>query len=114
MNTELYLKFLQDIAEKGNVQEAAKCWEMLDPVNNRWARFGSERRDVPTFMPEISYRRKPKPHPHAELMLAFAKDALQTEEPWLHWEFQRPDNARWIDCSALPSWNTSYKYRRKG
>jgi hypothetical protein len=114
MNIELYLGFLQDVAEKGNVQEAAQCWEMFHPEKECWMQFGTNKDNVPTFMAGVCYRRKPNRHPHAELMLAFAKDALETAEPWLRWEFQRSDDPKWRDCSCTPAWNPKFKYSRKG
>ncbi len=54
----------------------------------------------------------PKPHPHAALMAEFAKDAAETDKPWLRWEC-RYANDNWYPLTALPQWTLQYSYRRK-
>lgn len=52
------------------------------------------------------------PHPHAELMVEYAKDALTTREPWKLWQFN--DGSGWIECGlGGPAWLQVYRYRRK-
>src|SRR5512139_2971589 len=53
------------------------------------------------------------PHPHAELMLEYAQDALITRAPWRLWQFRVGVNAPWEDCSTGPSWVGGHRYRRK-
>ncbi len=53
----------------------------------------------------------PKPHPHAELMAEYAKDALETEYPWKRWEKEL--KSEWTTCHANPVWNVDIRYRRK-
>lgn len=56
-------------------------------------------------------------HPHAELMLEYAKDAMETDKPWERWEFKISENVGWQSftehCTTGPSWDTNYEYRRK-
>lgn len=51
-------------------------------------------------------------HIHAELMMEYAKDAMETDKPWLRWEYNR--DGRWIVCDwGFPSWHEKGEYRRK-
>lgn len=56
-------------------------------------------------------------HPHAELMMEYAKDAMETDKPWLLWErSELPSNAAansFKDLKDNPSWFEQYTYRRK-
>lgn len=53
-------------------------------------------------------------HKHAELMAQYALDAMETNEPWLRWQFYSKAFGRWIDCSVVaPSWYEQTEYRRK-
>lgn len=58
-------------------------------------------------------------HKHAALMLLFAQDAKQTENPSDLWEFRVVDStgrlrAEWISCgSRNPEWMLNHEYRRK-
>ena len=53
-------------------------------------------------------------HKHAELMVEYAKDAMEINEPWLRWQFYSKTFGRWIDCHAVaPSWYEQTEYRRK-
>lgn len=52
------------------------------------------------------------PHPHAESMALYARDAMETEEPWLRWQLQTLTGL-WVDCTAHPAWHQRLKYRRK-
>ena len=53
-----------------------------------------------------------KKHPYAELMLEFAKDAMETDKPWKRWEFN-VDSFQWETCSGIPKWAEHVQYRRK-
>lgn len=51
-------------------------------------------------------------HIHAELMAEYAKDAMETDEPWLRWEFKF--KGLWITCNLVsPLWEVKTEYRRK-
>jgi len=53
-----------------------------------------------------------KPHKHAELMMEYAKDAMETETPWERWEYF--DNQVWRPLRQVyPIWFTNTQYRRK-
>lgn len=52
-------------------------------------------------------------HIHAELMLEYAKDAMETETPWDKWEYCSFHAVGWEDCMTTPTWWESNKYRRK-
>ena len=53
-------------------------------------------------------------HKHAELMAQYAQDAMDTDEPWLRWEFYSKTFGGWIDCHVVaPSWYEQTEYRRK-
>nr|DAD60647.1 MAG TPA: hypothetical protein [Caudoviricetes sp.] len=56
-------------------------------------------------------------HPHAELMAKYAKDAIETDEPWKRWEVRiaanvQP-NAVFEGLSFHPQWDINNEYRRK-
>lgn len=50
-------------------------------------------------------------HPHAELMMQYAEDAMETDEPWLLWQYCCEE--KWKQCLAHPSWAKSARFRRK-
>ena len=50
-------------------------------------------------------------HVHADLMLQYAQDAMETSEPWELWEVLHHD--KWCGLSAHPNWHAPYNYRRK-
>lgn len=51
-------------------------------------------------------------HIHAESMLQYAQDAMETDKPSLRWQYNL--GAGWISyCGGSPSWETDYQYRRK-
>ena len=52
-----------------------------------------------------------KPHPHAELMMQYAQDAMETDKPWERWQFA--DGYDWHPLTSNPMWGASAKYRRK-
>lgn len=49
-------------------------------------------------------------HVHAALMLQYAKDAMETDEPWVLWEFS--ENGVWMCCTDHPKWAWSTEYRK--
>ena len=53
-------------------------------------------------------------HKHTELMMEYAKDALETDKPWERWEIKRYGENFWdlFKCSR-PTWIEHDDYRRK-
>ena len=52
-------------------------------------------------------------HKHAELMMQYAQDAMETSEPWERWALFLPNGCGWVDCTSNPSWYDHIEYRRK-
>ncbi len=52
-------------------------------------------------------------HRHADLMLAYAQDAQESDAPWLLWEYIYMYNDGWQPCKDNPSWSHKLEYRRK-
>ena len=52
-------------------------------------------------------------HPHAELMLQYAQDAMETNKPWERWEYRDAPEDGWEPCKGTPVWDPAAKYRRK-
>ena len=55
-------------------------------------------------------------HKHAELMMQYAQDAMETPHPWERWEYQTESMQEgdvWNNCFPNPSFDVRYKYRRK-
>ena len=52
-------------------------------------------------------------HKHAELMMQYAQDAMESSEPWRNWESYNTHDRKWNDCSNHPKWYKEIKYRRK-
>ena len=50
-------------------------------------------------------------HKHAELMMQYAQDAMETSEPWELWEVRYYD--KWCGLSVHPIWHEPFEYRRK-
>ena len=50
-------------------------------------------------------------HVHAELMMQYAQDAMETDKPWELWEVRHHD--KWCGLSVNPNWHKPYDYRRK-
>ena len=51
-------------------------------------------------------------HKHAALMLQYAKDWAETDEPWKRWEVISHRNEWWALCGH-PYWHEKQEYRRK-
>ena len=51
-------------------------------------------------------------HKHADLMLEYAKQAQESEEPWRNWEMSR-EGICWASIDSTPSWNINKEYRMK-
>lgn len=54
-----------------------------------------------------------KGHPHAALMLEYAKDAAEHAEPWLLWERSDDDGANWDPMMLGEGFDARWMYRRK-
>jgi len=52
-------------------------------------------------------------HIHADLMMQYAKDAMESETPWDNWEIFDIVLNIWINLYCTPSWFEDVKYRRK-
>ena len=51
-------------------------------------------------------------HIHAQAMMEYAKDALETDTPWERWEYSQ--NGRYfMSMGSHPTWYDEIKYRRK-
>lgn len=54
-------------------------------------------------------------HKHADMLLQYALDAMETSEPWWRWQFriEKTDNPRWTDASFPLSFvDHTLEYRR--
>jgi len=51
-------------------------------------------------------------HIHAELMMEYAKDAMETATPWRRWE-KSWDGYTWQNLKDDPVWGVACEYRRK-
>ena len=53
-------------------------------------------------------------HKHAELMMQYAQDAMETDKPWELWEIRLPANKTWVNCTdGYMNFSSMFKYRRK-
>lgn len=52
-------------------------------------------------------------HTHADLMLAYAQDAQESDTPWLLWEYKYLPNDGWLSLKNNPTWLYYVEYRRK-
>ena len=50
-------------------------------------------------------------HRHAEVMVMYAQDALETSRPWDRWRVRV--NKRWHDLRENPQWISELEYQRK-
>ena len=51
-------------------------------------------------------------HVHADLMMQYAHDAQETDEPWERWEYFHRGTGEWKSLKKL-NWNPNVMYRRK-
>ena len=51
------------------------------------------------------------PCKHAELMLIYAGQAAEMDEPWKFWELRSP-GLKWITCTKHPEWRKENEYRQ--
>ena len=52
-------------------------------------------------------------HIHAELMMQYAQDAMETPEPWERWEMYGKVTGSWISLGECFFWRPENQYRRK-
>ena len=52
-------------------------------------------------------------HKHAELMMQYAQDAMETSRPWERWEFFVSSTGEWLSAASNPFWGDNCKFRRK-
>lgn len=52
-------------------------------------------------------------HIHADLMLEYAKDAQETDNPWERWEYRTPNGIGWNPARENLQWYKDFQYRRK-
>lgn len=52
-------------------------------------------------------------HKHAENMLTYAQDAMETDKPWERWEWFNEDDQEWETLAFNPRWGLNGEYRRK-
>ena len=52
-------------------------------------------------------------HVHAENMLAYAQDAMETDKPWGRWEYCSRIENLWRQAQENPTWSEENQYRRK-
>lgn len=53
-------------------------------------------------------------HKHAALMMQYAQDAAETDEPWERWEYKNPSATDWHQCGPhFLDWDDGDEYRRK-
>ena len=53
-------------------------------------------------------------HIHAEMMMQYAQDAMETSEPWELWEMRLPANKTWSNCTdGDMHFSSMFEYRRK-
>lgn len=52
-------------------------------------------------------------HKHAELMLEYAQDAMQSETPWDNWEYSINDIDWFQMGGGASAWHPTFSYRRK-
>ena len=50
-------------------------------------------------------------HVHAELMMQYAQDAMETSEPWDRWQIDI--NGKWLDLGECFYFMPEHQYRRK-
>lgn len=52
-------------------------------------------------------------HVHAQNMVLYAQDALETDKPGGRWESRRDGKDEWVEQEHSPLWRTDFNYRRK-
>ena len=52
-------------------------------------------------------------HIHAEMMMQYAQDAMETPRPWERWEMYGKVTGSWISLGECFFWRPENQYRRK-
>lgn len=53
-------------------------------------------------------------HKHAELMMMYAQDAMETDKPWERWEYKECGDDNWYGFEiGNITWQSGLEYRRK-
>ena len=53
-------------------------------------------------------------HKHAELMMQYAQDSMETDKAWELWEMRLPANKTWSNCTdGDMHFSSMFEYRRK-
>ena len=52
-------------------------------------------------------------HPHAELMMQYAQDAMETDKPWERWQYRLRGGVKKDFDRVHPTWRIKYEYFRK-
>ena len=52
-------------------------------------------------------------HKHAELMMQYAQDAMETPRPWELWEMYGKVTGSWVPLGECFFWLPEYQFRRK-
>lgn len=86
---------------KGNVYDVVDSY-----VNGKVVCVGGE-------LIKVNYKNfeEVKGHPHADLIMEYAKIAQHDAEPWKHFEYYAA--VGWVECSPLMSFNETVEYRLK-
>ena len=83
------------------------CGTEFSVVKDRNSKVGL----VPTANLEAIEQTK---HIHAELMLTYALDAMESDKPYEMWEFNEDcPGSFWLPLADNPIWDKYFKYRRK-
>lgn len=85
------------------------------PTSLVWKSEGLISKNSPDHPHDLvaDYIEPAKGHPHAALMMEFAKDAAESETPWERWEVSPPSGCGWCNLHHLPGWHETQRYRRK-
>jgi hypothetical protein len=52
-------------------------------------------------------------HKHAENMIAYGQDAMETDRPWERWQYADDVGSGYRDIYKHPEWRLEFEYRRK-
>ena len=52
-------------------------------------------------------------HKHAEIMMQYAQDAMETDKPWERWEMYGKVTGGWFSLGECFFWRPENQYRRK-
>ena len=104
-----HIKDQMDIATDFDSEWDVHNWIGSDTGSFYSLRIGSDIYEKNKTM----FDEKPKGHPHAALMLEYAKDAAETETPWYGWQGRTPSHSEWFECTHTPLWCAGSEYRRK-